>query len=296
MKKVNFVFFGSSKFSLIVLDELEKAGCVPRLIVTSPDKKIGRGLHTRSSDVKIWAETRHIPVLTPERLKDPHVQEELKQASVKNEAEVFVTASYGKIIPQAILNIPKHGTLNIHPSLLPEFRGPSPIESAILEPHTNGKAGKTGVTIMLTDEEVDHGPIIAQKEIVVPNWPPYAETLEDTLAREGAILLAETLPKWISGEIQPQEQKHGAATFTKKFTSEDGLVNLEDDPHVNIRKIRAFHQSPGAYFFIEHTKTDQKIRVKIKTADIEDGALKLGRIVPEGKKEMNYEDFLRGVR
>ena len=172
---------------------------------------------------------------------------------------------------------------------MPLLRGPSPIESAILS------LEKTGVSIMLVDEEVDHGAIVAQREVAIAEWPPYAEELETTLAHAGGKLLAEVLPEWIAEKITAREQDHSAATFTKKITSENGLVNLADNAAANLRTIRAFHAAPGAYFFATK-ENGERLRVRITRARIENNALVLERVVPEGKKEMAYDDFLRGFR
>ena len=302
--KIKFVFLGSSRFSLIVLEALERADLLPTLIITAPDQKKDRGQRVHSTLVKDWAEARKIPVETPLTLKN---NPEIVAALITTKAQVFVTASYGKIIPKNILEIPKHGTLNVHPSLLPKFRGPSPLESSILELGTEKNADKnspqnpvalTGVTIMLTDEDVDHGPIVEQKSLPIDGWPPvppYTEQLETILARAGGTLLAEILPKWIAGEIKPVAQKHADATFTKKFTNIDGLIDLSDDAAKNLRKIRALHRSPGTYFFLKKGG-DKDTRIKIKSADIKNGELMLDKIVPEGKKEMTFKDFWRGFR
>lgn len=284
-----YIFFGSSSFSVIVLNELAAAGFIPSTVVTAPDSKKGRGLTLTPSPVKVWAEEKGITVLTPHSLKDESVVHELSEISARESVNVFITASYGKIIPESILAIPARGTLNVHPSLLPKLRGPSPIEGAIITENS------TGVSIMLVDAEVDHGDIVLQKEVAVADWPPYAAELEKTLAHEGGNMLAVVLPQWVAGTIEAQAQNHELATFTKKLHAEDGLVNLSDDPSTNLRKIRAFHISPGAYFFAEK-KDGTKIRVRIKAAHIENNTLVLERVVPEGKKEMSYEDFARGLR
>lgn len=142
-----------------------------------------------------------------------------------------------------ILRIPKYGTLNVHPSLLPKLRGASPIISAILEDEK-----KTGVTIMLVDEKMDHGPIVAQASIEIEDWPPRASMLLEMLAVEGGNLLAEVIEPFIAGEITPEEQKHDEATYTKKIQKEDGLIDLSGDPYENLRKIRAFEGWPGTHF------------------------------------------------
>jgi len=296
---MNYAFFGSAHFSIYVLDELEKAGMRPSLIITTSDKPSGRGLALTPTPVKTWAIERGIPVLDPAKL-DANFIIQLKQ---KNEAknagekiETFIVAAYGKIIPQAVLDIPKYKTLNVHPSLLPNYRGASPLQSAILD-----DAKKTGVTIMRIDELMDHGPIVAQKEITIDQWPTY-EVFEETMAREGGKLLAETLPKWVSGIIAEQPQNHSVATFTKKITKEDGLIDFAVDPYVNFRKIQAYHQWPTAYFFTEKKekkeRSDTKIRVKItqarweKATENNAGKLIIEKVIPEGKSETDAKPYL----
>jgi methionyl-tRNA formyltransferase len=294
--KNNFVFFGSSKFSCIILDELEKAGLLPSLIVTGIDKPQGRKLVLTSPPTKMWADAREIPCLQPAKISDEAFQKLLK-AEASAGSDLFIVASYGKIIPRKILDIPTYSTLNVHPSLLPKLRGATPIQSAILSEN------ETGVSIMLLDEEMDHGPILAQ-EVFVPekskavgkdlDWPMYADLLEEKLARLGGALLAKIIPEWIEGNITPVLQNHAEATYTKKITKVDGLINLEDDAEKNLRKIRAYAGWPTAYFFLEKNK--KKTRVVIKEAELVDGKLVITKVIPEGKKEMSYEDFLRGSR
>lgn len=288
MEKINFVFFGTSKFSCIILDELKAAGLLPSLIITTEDKPQGRKLVVTPPPAKIWAEENKIPLLQPPKLNDEEFQKGLK-AIVNAGAELFIVASYGKIIPRKVLDLPTFGTLNVHPSLLPKLRGATPIQSAILSEK------ETGVSIMLLDEQMDHGAILAQEKLVgaaFSDWPPYADVLEETLAKQGGKLLAKTIPDWIDGKITPVEQNHAEATYTKKIVKEDGLIDLAGNAEENLKKIRAYAGWPSAYFFLE--KNGKKIRVAIKEADLENGELKITKVVPEGKKEMPYEDFLRG--
>ena len=201
--------------------------------------------------------------------------------------QLFIVAAYGKILPKDLLQIPKHGSLNVHPSLLPKFRGASPVRSAILE-----NVPETGVTLMLMDEKMDHGPIIAQAKttIALEDWPPHARILEEMLAREGGTLLAEVLPDWILGKITPEPQDDTKATFCKKIKKEDGLIDLSADPYANYLKIRAFDGWPGTFFF--EKRADKDIRVKITDAEFKNGKLLIKRVTPEGKKEMEYKVFL----
>ena len=147
---------------------------------------------------------------------------------------------------------------------------------------------------MLIDEEVDHGPIVAQEKILIPDWPPKGSALEETLGILGGKLLVKTIPLWIDGSITPKEQIHDQATYTKKITKESGHIDLNDDPVRMYRKIRAFDVWPRAYFITK--RNDRDIRVVVTDAKIENGKLIPLRIIPEGKKEMPYEDFLRGQR
>lgn len=277
---IKFAYFGTSYFSVIVLEELKSKGFVPSLIITAEDKPKGRKLILSPSEVKVWAKKEGVDFIQPKSLKNEDVQIELE----KYKLQVFVVASYGKIIPQNILDIPTHKTLNIHPSLLPKLRGASPIQSAIL-----GET-ETGVTIMRLDAEMDHGPIIAQQKVTIIDWPPYSNDLEEILARTGANLLSETLPLWIEGKIEEKEQNHNIATYCQKISKTDAELDLNDSPELNLRKIRAYHTWPGAYFI------DNNKRIIVKRAHIENGELVMDRVVPEGKKEMGYKDYINGKK
>jgi len=269
---MRFAFFGGGDFSVKVLDILYQNSFVPELIVTTPDKPKGRKLVLTPPPAKIWAEKNKIKHTTDYSL-------------LTADYSLFIIAAFGKIIPKEILDIPKYGTLNIHPSLLPKYRGPSPIQSFILSGEN-----ETGVTIMLTDEQVDHGPIIAQQKFSIFNFQfsNYKE-LEEKLAELGGKMLVETIPKFINGKIKQQEQDHSQATFTKKITKQDGLIDLEkESPEIIERKIRAFTPWPGAYFFVNRK------RLIITKAELTDSGLKIKRVKPEGKKEMSFKDYLRG--
>jgi len=278
-----FSFFGSSRFSVFILDELERGGFLPISIVTTPDKPQGRHLTMTPTPVKTWAIQRGIPVHDPEVL-----DASFADALTPEKAQVFIVASYGKIIPHHIIDIPPRKTLNIHPSLLPLFRGATPIQSAILHDTKD-----TGITLMRIDEKMDHGPIVAQEKVHIITWPTY-DILEKEMAEKGAQLLIRNLTQWIEGSLpeQEQEQDHSVATFTKKIIKEDGLIDLNNDAYSNFLKIQAFHTWPQAYFFHDHG--GKKIRVKITEASYSDGTLHIMRVIPEGSKEISYEDFQRG--
>lgn len=281
MKQPLFAFFGTPSLSVHVLDALESHGMVPALVITAPDRPQGRGLTLTPSPVKQWALERSIDVLTPETLKDENFLAELENT----EWDLFVVAMYGKIIPKRVLDMPKKGCLNVHPSLLPKFRGPSPVLSAILADER-----ATGVTIMELVEKMDAGPIVSQARIELEEeqWPPKGSEFEQLLATEGGNLLAETIPHWLSGAIEPEQQDESLATYTKKFTSEDALIDLNGNSREQLLKIRAFDKSPRAHFMTPEGK-----RVIVTDARIEDGKLKILRVIPEGKKEMDYRDFDR---
>jgi len=280
-QKPHIVFFGTPTFSVFVLEELEKGGFVPSVVVTSPDNPAGRGMRPTPPPVKRWAETRGIPVLQPKKLGADFVATLSTLSPTPH--TLFIVAAYGKIIPQEVLDIPEHGTLNVHPSLLPKYRGPSPLEAPILA----GDA-ETGVSVMLVDEETDHGGIISNFQFPISN-DDTKSSLGEKLFRKGGEMLVGIIPRFIAGKIEPQEQDHEKATFTKKITKEDGRIDLSDDPEMNWRKFRAYDGWPGTYFF-----TEQGARVKITDIMFEDGKFVIKKVIPEGKKEVDYADFLRG--
>ncbi len=285
MKKIRIAFFGTPEFSVDILRELEKAHIVPSLVVTAPDAPRGRHLVLTPPEAKVWAQEHDIPVLQPTTLRLTSKEDNDRDALYNSEWDLFIVASYGKILPQTLLDIPRHGTLNVHPSLLPLYRGASPIRSAILE---DNKAA-VGVTIMQLTEGLDEGPIIAQGRVETEEWPPHALVLEKLLAHEGGELLAEAIPLWVAGGITPEAQDNAQATFSSKITKEMGEIDLAGDPYQNFLKIRALEGWPGTYFFVE--KTGKKMRVKITDASYADGTLHIEKVIPEGKNEMSYEQF-----
>ncbi len=283
---LTWAFFGTDEFSTMVLDELKSQGFVPNLIITTEDKPKGRKLLLTPPEAKVWADKENVNCLQLKTLRNEESFNAIK-SSIKEGFDLFVVASYGKIIPQNILDIPKFKTLNIHPSLLPKLRGPSPIASSILS------EDETGVSIMRLDSEMDHGPILAQEKIDI-DWPPYADELEKISAKVGAEMLAKIIPEWINGNVNEVEQNHNEATFCSKIQKSDGKVDLNDNPEKNLKKIRAYNIWPNAFYF--ETTGDKKTRIIVKKAHIENGELVLDRITPEGKKEMDYKDYLRGQR
>jgi len=278
---IHIAFFGTDEFSLEVCEELLHKGLTPALIVTAPAHTTSRGKKVEPV-MRIFAEEQGIPHIQPETLTQ--TPEELHTEPW----DLFIVASYGKIIPRTILDIPTHGTLNVHPSLLPQYRGATPIESVILD-----GANKTGVTIMLLDEEMDHGPIIAQESTPI-DPDVYYPDLAVELAHKGGQLLAASIPQWIAGSLTSYDQTHEDASYTKKIKTEDGLIDLNGGAKENYAKVRAFLPWPKAYYF--HKKDSGNIRVAITRAHLdEQGLFTIDTVIPEGKKEMAYADFLRGL-
>lgn len=272
-KPIKFVFFGTSDFSVGVLDALYAHELVPSLIVATPDEPKGRGLEVMPVPTKVWALAHNVPVFQPEKLKDVDVAARLKDEN----ADVYVVASYGKIIPKDIYEFPPHKTLNVHPSLLPKLRGAAPLQYTILE------EDHAGVTIMRINEKMDEGPIVTQEEAEIPEWPPRYRVLEALLAKRGGELLVRILPEWVNGVIEEVEQDHTQATYTKKLAKADADIT-NDLPEKALRKVRAFEVWPRA----------RKGDLIITDAHLENGELVIDRVIPPGKKGMDYKDYLRG--
>lgn len=282
MPSVPFVFFGTGEIAVGVLNELEAASELPSLVVTSPDRRAGRGGTLAHAPVKTWTLGRGIEILQPEKL-DTELCSNLQDTGYK----LFIVVDYGAFLPSTLLVIPEHGTLNMHPSLLPRLRGPSPIRSAILNDEK-----EVGVSVMLVDEKMDHGPIVAQKKVIVPEWPPRGRELDTLLASAGGKLLAEIIPLWVSGKIEAHEQNHDIATFSQMFSKEDGLLDVvNDDALRNLLKIRAFEGWPGTHAFFE--RAGKQIRTQIISAHMDGRKLTIDRVKPEGKQDMSYEEFAR---
>jgi methionyl-tRNA formyltransferase len=283
--EIRFVFFGSSDFSVYVLDALESADFSPVCVVTMPDKPAGRRMILTANPVKVWAEERNIKVIEVTTLKDSQLQPELQ----KIRADVFIVASFGKLIPEDIIYMPPHKTLNVHPSLLPRLRGPAPIQGAIL-----GEK-ETGVTIMRIDEKMDHGPLVSQKKVDFPVWPTGYIEAEKVLGQTGGELLAEILPLWTGGKIEEKPQNESSATYTKMIVKEDGNISA-DSPELALRKVFAFEAWPRAYTFYER-KDGKKERIIVTSAHIDtENNLVFDKVIPEGKREMSWQEFLRGGR
>ncbi len=278
---IQFALFGTPELAAVFLDDLERGGLVPSLVITVPERPAGRGLVTTQPAVKEWASARNIPVLQPERL-DAEFASKLSARSW----QLFIVIYYGKILPRELFSIPKHGTINIHFSLLPRWKGTSPIRASILNDD-----GKSGTSLVLMDEKIDHGPIIAQKEFHIAKWPPSARELEVFATHESAKLLSAVIEPWVSGEIEAREQNHDLETLCPTLEKADGFLDLSDDPYKNLLKIRAFDSTIGTYAFFE--RSGKKVRVQILDAHLEGQQLVIDQVKPEGKREMGYQEFLR---
>jgi methionyl-tRNA formyltransferase len=279
--EIKIVFLGTPEFGVKPLEALVNAGYQVIGVITAPDKPVGRKMVLTPPAVKSF-------VLKHEywniKIFQPNNKAELLEIMKKLQPDLGVVAAFSMILPKEVIDIPKYGILNIHPSLLPRWRGASPIQAAIL-------AGdeKTGVTIMLINEKMDTGDIIAISNLksLISNFT-YKE-LEEKLAELGAELLIETIPKWINNEIKPIEQDNSKATYCKKITKEDGLIDLEKELlEIIERKIRAFTPWPGAFIFVNGK------RLIITQAELKNNSLKIKRVKPEGKNEMDFSDYLKG--
>lgn len=278
--KTKIIFFGTSEFAVPALEALVKEGYSVVAVITAPDKPVGRKQILTPPPVKLAAEKLGLKILQPEKLKGN--QKLISLLAYKLAADVGVVASYGKIIPKEILEIPKHGLLNIHPSLLPKYRGPTPIQSALLNGDT-----ETGVTILEVDEQVDHGPILKNGKWKMENGIKYEE-LENQLAKLGAELLIKILPDYLKGKIKPKGQDHSKATFTKLLKKSDGEIDWNKSAQEVYDKFRAFHRWPGIW-----TTWQGKI-LKITDCKISGDKIEILRLQPAGGKDMALKEFLTG--
>ncbi len=271
MKNVKLIFLGNPEFALPSLEKLIKENYQIVGVITSPDKPIGRKQILTPPPVKVLAEKNNLSVYQP---KDKN---ELLEIIKKLNPDLAIVVAYGMIFPKEVLDIPKYGFINIHPSLLPKYRGAAPIQAAIL----NGDE-KTGVSLFLIDEKIDHGAIIANSEFRIKNSEWNYEILSKKLAEFGADLLIEILPKYINGEITPLPQDDLQAAYTKKIKTEDAFIDLEKDNPIEMeRKIRALNPEPGTWTI--NSPTGGGKRMKILEAELTaNGKLKLKKIQYEG--------------
>lgn len=266
---MRYVFWGSYEFAGGVLEELLTARLFPSAIVCNPDRLTGRHAILTPPVTKIIAQRHGIPVLQPDSMGN----EILHDALMRTKPDVFVVTAYAKLIPYEVITLPHYGTVGVHPSLLPRYRGATPIQTTIL----NGDES-FGISIYRMDEKLDHGPLLAQTEIRIPEDDRQYENCSRILSREGGVLLSKTLSLYCEGKIIPREQDDALATYTKKISTEDGLVDLQKDSPINIlRKIQALNPNPGAFAFVDG------VRTKLLAAHHENDSVVITRITKEGK-------------
>src|SRR3989344_7136894 len=298
MQKI--IFAGTSEFGIPTLEAL-KAQYELVLVITQPDKPAGRNKVLTPPPIKLWALKNNIQVLQPDKIG------EIKSQIAALEPDLMLVAAYGQIIPKDVLDIPNFKSINIHGSILPQYRGATPIQSTIL--HGDLSAG---VTLIQMDEKMDHGPILAIRTIQLLGRETFPE-LYKKLAELSAELVPDVLVKLGEDNLRPQGQDHSQATFTKLLGREDGKIDWATPAAEIDRQIRALNPKPGTW-----TKLQDKI-VKILEAEIIndhkidlpgklyvsaeglavkalDNSLLLKRVQPEGKNEMTGKDYLNGLK
>ena len=314
---LRIIYMGTPQFAVPALEALIKGtppgAVLPEgyeivTVITRPDKPVGRGQAIVFSPVKQTALAHGIPVWQPGSFK----RTENREALAVYNADLYIVAAFGQILPQEVLDLPRFGTLNIHASLLPKYRGVSPIPEAILHGDT-----EAGVTIMLIDAGIDTGPILLKRSIPLSE-DETAGSLTSKLADLGAQALLEVLPLWVSGKITPVAQDHQAASHTRMLRKEDGEITWEQSAVVLARKIRAYTPWPGAYtcwhgkllkILSAHTSPPttsstpttpgtvsllQDAGHKSLAVTTSDDLLVIKQLQLEGKKAMSAEEFLRG--
>ena len=289
-----------------VLEALLDMGAQVAGVYCQPDRPRGRGLEVEAPPVKRWAQARGLPVFQPASLRRPDSQAHL--AALR--PDVIVVAAYGRILPPEVLRLPPRGCLNLHPSLLPKYRGPAPVAAAILHGDP-----VTGVTLMLMDEGMDTGPVLAQREEPV-RPDDTTETLTARLFRLGAALLRETLPRWVRGEVVPKPQDDARATVTKKIEKEDGEADFTRPAAVLERQLRAYTPWPGLYTrwrrqglkLLEATplllpvEDGPGLVVALREVGVPvgvvcgEGVLGLRRLQLEGRRPVSAQEFINGHR
>lgn len=279
---MKIIFFGTPDYVLPVVDALYKEYRTSKhkgvvAVVTQPPKPAGRDKKIKYSAVDAWAYKKNIPIFY--------------NYDGLPEADLGVVAAYGKIIPKPVIDDFKFGILNVHPSLLPKYRGASPVQAAIA-------AGDsvTGVTVIKMDEKMDHGPIISSfKEDILDD--DTNETLRTRLFERSAQFLIDLIPNYLNGKIKPKEQDHDKATFTKLITKEDGFVKEPfKDPATTERLFRAYHPWPGVWtkIKISSEKGAKMLRLKMLKLHLMGEKLILEQVQLEGKNPVTWEEFKKG--
>lgn len=298
---MKIIFFGTDNFALQVLNFLAKHHEIIA-VVTAPDGKVGRKQTLQESPVAVLARDLSLKILKPDFLKNDLVLEEILRAL---SADLFAVVVYGKIIPQNILSIPLKGVMNVHPSLLPLYRGPSPIRTPLL----NGDV-KTGVSIMLIDEEVDHGPILAQEEL--PLEPDDNNiSVTEKLAQIAAPLLHRAIDGYEKGTLQAKEQDHARATYTKIITKADGKIDWNKSAADIYNMFRAFYDWPQIWTEWQGlmlkiidcvpaaVSTDTSPGTVLEGGNVACGSgtvLQINQLQLQGKNETDIKSFLNGYR
>ncbi|OXS63306.1 methionyl-tRNA formyltransferase [Bacillus sp. V-88] len=297
------IFMGTPDFSVPVLQSLidEKYDVIA--VVTQPDRPVGRKRILTPPPVKVAAEKHGIPVYQPEKIKN---EDELNQV-LDLKPDLIVTAAFGQILPNALLEAPKHGCINVHASLLPELRGGAPIHYSILQ----GKE-KTGITIMYMVEKLDAGDIISQVEVEIEERD-HVGTLHDKLSAAGAKLLIDTIPPLLKGEISPVKQDDSKATFARNIKREQEKIDWTRDGEEIYNHIRGLHPWPVAYTTLDGSVMKVWWGEKVSVTPLspgkiigieEDGfvvstgnstGIKITDLQPSGKKRMSAKDYLRGA-
>ena len=304
--QLRIIFMGTSDFARDILAGLLEAHFNIIAVYTRPEKKSGHTQKQNNSPVKELAIAGKIPVFQPDRFTKDKVGE-LKQLK----PDIIIVAAFGKILPESVLEIPGFGCLNVHTSLLPKFRGPSPIQNALL----NGEK-KTGITIILMDKGIDTGDILNQKTIPIENQDD-SKTLYKKCSQEGISILLETIPLWIEKKIVPQRQDDSKASLCQLIEREDGKIIWEEEAENIYNKYKAFYLWPEIFCFWMNNDSLQRIKLKKiilqkydpqtlynpgEVFEVGDkigvqtlkGVIVLEEIQLEGKATMSIKDFLNG--
>ncbi len=268
---LKFVYFGTPKYSAQILEQLIAANFVPTAVICNPDRPVGKKKIITPPPTKVVAAKHGIQVFQPEN------RTELDSLAPKLASDFSIVAYYYQMLSKEILNRFRLGTIGVHYSFLPKYRGATPVQAALL----NGDSA-IGISLYLIDEKLDHGPILSQKSVPLKPIDTYLD-LENKLTPLAGEMLIQLLPDFIAGKIQPQEQDHNAATFTKKFTTADAEVDIvKDKPLIIYRKIQAFTPEPGVWTM--NFKGYEGKRVKLLEAEHRNNELIVKKIQVEGKK------------
>jgi methionyl-tRNA formyltransferase len=305
MAALKIIFMGTAELSCASLEKLAGDKNFSVLaVVTQPDKPKGRELKLTPSPVKVVAEKLNLPVLQPLKARDEKFISELRALK----PDLMVVVAYGQILPQALLDVPSHGCLNVHTSLLPKYRGAAPIQWAIADGEL-----ETGVTIMQMDAGLDTGPILSTRRTLILATDD-SQILHDRLAQLGAELLAETIPNFVAGKITPQPQPATGSTYAAKIRKEDGKIDWQQPAQQVWNRLRAFTPWPGAFTFLQAEPKPQLLKIwkvemveksggagMILSADktgivvgCGQGALRILELQREGGKRLPAEQFLMG--